>query len=88
MNELKLDFSTDISGQGLGAELRALKLAVCLLAAKIPKDHNPKGVVESLRGTQDDHAVALANLIEKILNEAHYQIEPLSSPVKFPDHQD
>ncbi|EMX2866530.1 hypothetical protein [Yersinia alsatica] len=88
MNELKLDFSTDISGKGLGAELRALKLAVCLLAAKIPSDHKPESVVESLRGTKDDHAMALANLIEKLLNEAHSQIEPLAVPVKFPDQQD
>lgn len=73
MPELNIDITSDTSPSGIAGELRALKLALGLLAAKIPVDHNPQSVPESLRSTGDKHAANLADVLESFINEARAQ---------------
>lgn len=73
MNELKITLTSDLSNEGLAADIRALRMAVCLLATRIPKDNNPYDVCNALKGTEDSSASELANLIKQFLDKAHNQ---------------
>lgn len=70
MPELKLNLTNDLSPAGIDGELRAIKLAIGLLAAKIPLTDNADSIVESLNGTGDAYAAKLAELINSFLQEA------------------
>ncbi|HCN6070797.1 TPA: hypothetical protein N6141_001284 [Escherichia coli] len=67
MPELKLNVINDLSTEGINGELRAIKLAIGLLAAKIPLTDNADSIVESLNGTGDVYAAQLAELINSFL---------------------
>jgi hypothetical protein len=71
MPSLNLNISNDLTPDGIDAELRALKLAVALIATRLPEDLNPHAIPTSLKGTGDAHASKLADLIQQFLDEAH-----------------
>lgn len=71
MPELNLNITSDVSTQeGIEGELRAIKLAIALLASRLPAELNPEAVSESLIDTEDKHAVKLGELIALVLKEA------------------
>lgn len=73
MPELNLNITSDVSPAGLQAELAAIKVAVALIATRLPKDLDPFSIPTSLESTGEPHAVKLAELIKMFLDQAHQE---------------
>lgn len=73
MPTIQTTIESDFSPEGLAADIRALKVAVGLIAAKIPKDHNPYSICDSLDGIGEHSTSELSAFIREILDKAHHQ---------------
>lgn len=68
MHNIDLSFSNELEGDGLSNELGALKIAVCLLATKLPI-FEARDIAASLRGTGIEQSVQQADLIDSFLDK-------------------
>ncbi|EBM0610657.1 TPA: hypothetical protein ACW2OB_003903 [Salmonella enterica] len=68
---LETTLNSDFSNEGLAADVRALKIAVGLLATRIPRDHNPYAICDALNNTGESSASELADLIKQFIDKAH-----------------
>ena len=70
---LETTLNGDTSNEGLAADVRALKIAVCLLATRIPLEHDPYNVCDALNSSGESSASDLADLIKQFLDKAHHR---------------
>ena len=73
MPSLNLTVTNDLTPEGIDAELRALKLAVAVMATRIPPSNEPEAVTSALKSTGDKHASDLADLIQLFIDQANAQ---------------
>ena len=73
MNTIKTTINNDLSHDGINAELRAIKLAIALMATRLPPELRSERVTDALKSTGDKHATELTNLIQQFIDEANSQ---------------
>ncbi|EEQ8256105.1 hypothetical protein IIM10_001927 [Escherichia coli] len=61
---VNIQFNHDVSPAGLADELRAIKTAIMLLAAKLPAASQPSDICDSLRKMNSTKCNEMASLIE------------------------
>ncbi|WP_334473600.1 hypothetical protein [Arsenophonus sp. PmNCSU2021_1] len=67
MPEFTINVKNNISSlDDIDGELRALKLAICLLATRIPSEQAAV-VLEGLKGTNNNYCIELSEVIDKFI---------------------
>uniref|UniRef100_UPI00201D1329 hypothetical protein n=1 Tax=Escherichia coli TaxID=562 RepID=UPI00201D1329 len=65
---VNIQFNHDVSPAGLADELRAIKTAIMLLAAKLPAASQPSDICDSLRKMNSTKCNEMASLIEIVID--------------------
>lgn len=67
---ISVQFSNDVSPGGVADELSAIKMAIMLIAAKLPSSSTPTDICDSLRQANAQKCNEMASLIETAINWA------------------
>ncbi|CNK73762.1 Uncharacterised protein [Yersinia enterocolitica] len=68
MREMNVSTNNATSGDELGQELNAIKIALGLIIAKIPATSNPETIPNSLRAVDLDKMKEMADFLENFIN--------------------
>ncbi|HIB1591567.1 TPA: hypothetical protein ACWV6B_003994 [Salmonella enterica subsp. enterica serovar Muenchen] len=65
---IAVQFNHDVSPAGVADELSAIKMAIMLIAAKLPSSSTPTDICDSLRQANSPKCNQMASLIEMAIS--------------------